>query len=77
MTKEIRSPNVEGRLGVRWPDSAFGIPSDFVIRLSDLGSSVHGKLSSAFIADHAKVSVQPADFFCAQLVCALRVPMGA
>src|SRR2546426_8930737 len=26
---------------------------------------------------HAKVPVQPADFFSAQLVCALRVPMGA
>src|ERR1043165_1946223 len=36
MTKEIRSPNVEGRSGVPWPvrHSDFGIPLDFVIRHS-------------------------------------------
>jgi len=45
MTKEIRSPNVEERSGVQRPvrNSDFGIPSDFVIRHSDLKFAVHGK----------------------------------
>src|SRR6266536_2301666 len=45
MTKEIRSPNVEGRSGVQSPvrHSDFGIPSDFVIRYSGLRISVHGE----------------------------------
>ena len=40
MTKEIRSPNVEGHAGVQWPIrySDFGIPSDFVIRHLELGT---------------------------------------
>jgi hypothetical protein len=35
MTKEIRSPNAEGRSGVQWlfRHSDLGIPSDLVIRL--------------------------------------------
>src|SRR6266536_6512914 len=49
MTKEIRSPNVEGRSGVQSPvrHSDFGIPSDFVIRYSGLRISVHGEPSFA------------------------------
>jgi hypothetical protein len=40
MTKEIRSPNAEGAQECdRWfGHSDFGIPSDFVIRHSDLGA---------------------------------------
>jgi hypothetical protein len=36
MTKEIRSPNAEGRSGVQWlfRHSDLGIPSDLVIRHS-------------------------------------------
>jgi hypothetical protein len=36
MTKEIQSPDVEGRSGLRLPDSTFGIPSDLVISHLDL-----------------------------------------
>jgi hypothetical protein len=45
MTKDIRSPNVEESSGVQWPvrHSDFDIPSDFVIRHSDLRIEVHGK----------------------------------
>src|SRR5437016_4777189 len=45
MTKEIQSSNDERRLGMRSGvrHSDFGIPSDFVIRHSDLGMAVHGE----------------------------------
>src|SRR6185503_5294395 len=54
MTKEIRSPNVEELSGVPMlvRNSDFGIPSDFVIRHSDLRFAVHGEppfVFSAFI----------------------------
>src|ERR1051325_4143780 len=46
MTKEIRSPNVEGRSGAQWPvrHSDFDILSDFVIRHSGLRIALHGIL---------------------------------
>src|SRR5207247_11328541 len=37
MTKEIRSPNVEGRSDVRWPDSSFGFRYSFGFRHSSFG----------------------------------------
>src|SRR6187455_1894597 len=37
MTKEIRSPNVEGRSGVRSPDSSFGFRYSFGFRHSSFG----------------------------------------
>src|ERR1041385_7079819 len=48
MTKEIRSPNTEGRSGVQWlvRHLDFGIPSDFVIRHSGSGAG-SWKASSA------------------------------
>src|SRR6266516_150377 len=39
MTKEIRSSNVEGRSGVRWPDSSFGFRYSFGFRHSSFGFS--------------------------------------
>src|SRR5215813_10144733 len=52
MTKEIRSPNFEGRSGVQWliRPADFGIPSDFVIRHSGLRMAVPGEPPTAFPA---------------------------
>ena|SRR6266496_560796 len=63
MTKEIRSPNVEERSGVPRPvrHSDFGIPSDFVIRHSDLRIAVHGKHECAWINQKKVIEPQVND----------------
>ena len=37
MTKEIQSPNIEGRSGVHWPGSSFGFRYSFGFRHSSFG----------------------------------------
>src|SRR6266496_2469462 len=47
MTKEIRNPNVEGRSGMRSPDSSFGFRYSFGFRHSSFGFEVLRFMESA------------------------------
>src|SRR6266699_1967940 len=55
MTKKIRSSNVEGRSGVRWPDSSFGFPYSFGFRPSSFRFSAWRSCPHCFLANDPRI----------------------
>src|ERR1041385_3000475 len=59
MTKEIRSPNVEGRSGGRSPDSSFGFWYSFGFRHSSFGFQKSGSWKERSEADPQALPCPP------------------